>query len=261
MVSKTAWKRWTQFTTRRGRRKGGHVWVEGATLIAERVARGVFPVQVVWEAGCREPAWPGLRQGLEAKRVPVAEISRGQLAELADTETPQGVLGLFSFSPRVLDAAWAPRGSLVLLLDGIQDPANLGALFRCAAAFRVKQLVMSKDCADVFSPRTIRASAGNVFSVEGWEDASWDQVAGPLKKAGYRILGTAAAGSRDLEASLGEGPVAVMLGSEGRGIRPEGLAVCEAFLRIPLAPGVESLNVAVAGGIVCYRFSRQPWFR
>lgn len=195
---------------------------------------------------------------LRAERVEVA--TPGQLRSASLLRTPQDVLGVFAKPEMpVPEDALSSDGALVIALDGVQDPGNLGTIVRLANWFGVSQVWLSADCADAFSPKAVQASMGALARVGIVRTGQL----GELLKRSVRIcpvMGTFMDGENLYGCNLSAGGVIVM-GSEGRGISP---GVAQAVtLRIGIPPFaandtvVESLNVGIATAVVCSEVRRQ----
>jgi len=196
---------------------------------------------------------------LERHAIPVEEIGARTFAQLAETETPQGIMAVIE-PRRWAVAEFAPRPEAVaLVIDGVQDPGNVGTLIRTAHALGAAGTVVLRGTADPTSPKALRAAMGATFRhlVVSLDDAAF--IAWARKHA--VTLWAAAADGTPLHRALGTGsgnggPIAVIVGNEGAGIRPQLNAVAAQRVAIPLAQGAESLNVAVAAGILLYEVTR-----
>ena len=221
------------------------------TLVAPDLARTARGTELVAELG--------------RHAVPVEEVGAHAFAQLADTDTPQGILAVIE--PRrwtATDLAPSP-GAVALVIDGVQDPGNVGTLIRTAHALGAAGTVVLRGTADPTSPKALRAAMGATFrhpivSLDDSGFIAWAKQHGvtlwasaadgvPLHRALDRKRGQGEAGQVD-------GPIAVIVGNEGAGIRPQLNAVAAQRVAIPLAQGAESLNVAVAAGILLYEVSR-----
>ncbi len=193
--------------------------------------------------------------------VPVEEVSARTLAQLAETDTPQGIIAVIE--PRrwtTEEISLGPRGA-ALVIDGVQDPGNVGTLIRTAHALGAAGTVVLRGTADVLSPKALRAAMGATFRhpVVPLDDTAFIAWA---RKQGVTLWATAADGvplsralaRRDEEREMGA--IAVIVGSEGAGIRPQLNAISQKRVAIPLAQGAESLNVAVAAGVLLYEVTR-----
>jgi len=189
-----------------------------------------------------------LRAVLERHAVPVQEVSAKVFASLADTDSPQGIIAVVE--PRRWSADDVPLegAAMLLVIDGVQDPGNVGTLLRTAHALGARATVVLRGTADVWGPKTLRAAMGATFRhpVIGFDDAGFIAWA---RRHNVTLWATASDGE-PLPRVL-----AVLVGNEGAGIRPHLNAVSAKRVAIPLAQGAESLNVAVAAGILLYEVS------
>lgn len=236
----------------RERRKSGRCVLEGAHLIdvyCDRV--GPPEALVVAEDAVAAPDIARL-----VARVPPARsfmVSQALFAEIATLPPDVGALALV-VAPR---AAPASPGSFCLLLDGVQDPGNVGTMIRTAAAAGVDQLVLSRDCAFAWSPKALRAGQGAHFLTTIVEDADLAAWSAQFRTAGGRVAATVAAGARSLFASDLRGRLAIAIGSEGGGLSAALLAAADDRISIPMHAGSESLNAAAAAAVVLFECVRQ----
>jgi TrmH family RNA methyltransferase len=184
----------------------------------------------------------------------VYEVPEKVFAEVSSTETPQGILALVKPPSWTIEQV-LEGNALAVVLDGIQEPGNAGAIVRAAEAFAATGAIFLKGAVDPFNPKCLRASAGSLFRlpmVYGVEEGPFWTAAGENGLVVYAAmpLGSLEMGEADLT-----GPCAFIVGSEGRGVRPQ-IAARARGLRIPTF-GVESLNAAVAAGILLYEARRQ----
>lgn len=178
-------------------------------------------------------------------------VSDRTFRELTSTETPQGVIALVR--PRAATLEQMTRGgALVVVLDGVQDPGNAGAIVRAAEAFGATGVVFLKGTVNPYNPKCLRGSAGSAFRVPLVAGVEAEEILGQAGLAWYAAMPRAArvVSDADLRARCG-----IIIGSEGRGVSAA-LAERATGLRIPTA-GVESLNAAVAAGILLYEARRQ----
>ncbi len=184
--------------------------------------------------------------------------------KVAQTETSQGILA--EVEKRTYDAAAfkaAAKGN-ILVLDGLQDPGNLGTILRTAAAAGYGGAVILKGTTDVYAPKVTRAAAGALFRLpmyfadgttmeDGTAVSPAEEAAALLREMGKTIVGTTPRnGVSYLEADLTTG-IALVIGNEGNGMSEAALAVCDRNVYIPMHTGMESLNAAVAAGILMYK--------
>ncbi|HEY6837098.1 MAG TPA: 23S rRNA (guanosine(2251)-2'-O)-methyltransferase RlmB [Geobacteraceae bacterium] len=195
--------------------------------------------------------------------VPVRRRDKRDLARLSGTDHHQGVvLRVAPFAYAELEDVidrWRASGEpgLVLLLDSIQDPHNLGALIRTAACAGAHGVVIPQDRAVGVTPAVEKASAGAVETVPVARVTNLAHAIDQLKEAGFWVFGTASGEGESIYGHDLSGNVTLVIGSEGEGIRPLVAKKCDVLVTIPLKGGVSSLNASVAGGIVLFEIVRQ----
>jgi TrmH family RNA methyltransferase len=238
-------KRWIRLAgDARYRRMEKRALIEGPHLLAAALQHGVKPLAVlVTEEGAAKAEIAAL---LPANAV---MLGKGVFRAIVDTDTPQGVaaeIGIPS-SPS--------RGSgATVFLEGIQDPANIGAILRSAAAFGIGRVVLDRACADPWSPRALRAGAGGHFVLA---IAETSDLAAEVEAFKGTVACTVPRGGTALaDAPLDRG-AAWIFGAEGSGLGDEIIRRADVRVTIPMAAGAESLNVAAAAAICLYAsFSR-----
>jgi TrmH family RNA methyltransferase len=166
-------------------------------------------------------------------------------AQIAPTRQTQGVLAVVA----VPSARLAPTG-VVVYLDRVQDPGNVGGVIRCAAAFGASGVACSPGCADPFSPRAVRASAGQalVFPVEA--EAAFAPLADAVRRAGGEAFATASRAGVPLSRWRPRAPLLLALGNEGQGVSEEVMLRCAGQVSVPLRDGVDSLNIAATAAVI-----------
>lgn len=227
------------------RRAEGSFAAEGPKLLAEALRWGGELEAVICGSGTVVPELPA--------QVRVVEVEDGLLASIADTESPQGIV--FICKGKNLTVPDQLAGNRYLLLDGVQDPGNVGTIWRTADAFGADGLILCGGCADPWNPKTVRATMGAVFRLPVYE-CPLETAAERLSAAGLPLY---AAALRDDTVDVREIPLgscAVAIGSEGRGVSRQALALCEKTIKIPMSPRCESLNAAVAASVVLWEMAR-----
>lgn len=199
--------------------------------------------------------WPGLEtvilcDGVEAQlpeTVRIVRVPRDVMASVSPMETPQGALFLCRLPDEQI---FTPKPGM-LLLDGIQDPGNLGTILRTADALDVL-VVLLEGCADPYSHKVVRASMGAVFR-RPVVQATWQEVQSACAKEGISVAVTALSDTAVDVRSVSLNTMAVVIGSEGQGVRREILDAADRQLIIPMNPHCESLNAAVAAAIIMWQ--------
>jgi TrmH family RNA methyltransferase len=231
----------------RARREAGLVVLDGAHLLAAWLAAG-RPIDYLMlsDRGSEVPEIRGLVAGLPESQI--HRVSDGILAAISPVETPTGVLAIAA-QPRPGKAPDSAADSL--LLDGVQDPGNLGSILRSAAAVGWRQVLLSADCAQAWSPKALRAGMGAQLALDIHEGID---LAGFL--ATYAGLSLAAEPSGDESLFATELPpdtaLAWVVGAEGQGVRTPVLDAVQRRVRIPMATDTESLNVGAAAVLCLY---------
>lgn len=236
------------------------------------VVGGIRPVQELLASGRREVykllvakgrggVGPLLRQA-ERLRIHVEFSARSRLDSLCPGPH-QGVVALVApylyrdIDDLVAEARAKPGRACLLALDRVEDPMNLGAIIRVAGAFGAGGVVISKDRACGVTPTVVKASAGAIEHVAVARVGNLVQALEGLKDGGFWVVGTAADAPERVDSFDWDRDVVVVLGSEGRGIRPLVASACDASVAIPLAGPVEALNVAASAAVICYEIWRQ----
>jgi len=197
------------------------------------------------------------------KGVPVRQREKGDLSRMCGTDHHQGMALRVEPFPYAdfqdLLAAWRASGErgLLLVLDGVQDPHNLGALIRTAACAGAHGIIVPKDRAVGVTATVEKASAGAIETIPVARVANIAQTLEELKKAGFWIYGTSGEVSESVYRQDFTGDVALVIGGEGEGIRPLVRKKCDVVMAIPLKGGVSSLNASVAGAVVLFEIVRQ----
>ncbi|HEY0972020.1 MAG TPA: RNA methyltransferase [Gemmatimonadales bacterium] len=185
-----------------------------------------------------------------ARSIPVLEVSEADFASAADTESPQGILAIAGTPSHSPDDVVAAEGSIVVL-DALQDPGNVGTILRTAAAFGAAGVLALPGTVDLWNAKVVRSAMGALFRLPTAHVGS-DRLGDLLASRAVPLWG-ADAGGDPLDADLAVPPrVAVALGNEGAGLSPMVRERSDRLVAIPISPGVESLNVAVAAGILLY---------
>ena len=218
---------------------------EGPKLLAEALR---------WEARVETVlAAPGVTLPELPAETRVVELPDRLLACVADTETPQGIVFVCKGKPLAMPERLEGRRWLVL--DGVQDPGNVGTVWRTADAFGADGLLLCNGCADPWNPKTVRATMGAVFRLPAYEGTLAD-VAERLAAASVPLYAAALKeDTRDIR-DVPLSTAAVVIGSEGRGVSDEALSLCQKTIRIPMRARCESLNAAVAASVVLWEMAR-----
>lgn len=235
-------------TTRKERERSGEFIVEGFHLVEEALKNKERVLQLIVREGVDLPMlWP-------IDDIASIEVTAAVAKEFAETETSQGVFAVCKQPLLVEDvmASWRK----VLLIDAVQDPGNIGTMIRTADAAGLDAVILGKGSADIYNPKTLRSAQGSHFHIPVLRGDLEDWIE-HLQENGVPVFGTAldedAVVYNDIQHT---GAFAIMMGNEGSGIHPQLLAMTDQNIMIPIFGQAESLNVAVATGIVLYGFAK-----
>jgi TrmH family RNA methyltransferase len=251
MLSKSRRQLIERLKTRKGRPREGLVLVEGVRASAEVLAAGADLRFAVRSPRLLEtPAGRALAGTLAERSLETEEVDDVGLAELSDTEHPQGVL-LVCAEPSLDLARLRDRDpATLLLLDGLQDPGNVGTLIRAARAFGVDAVIVLDGSVDPWNPKAVRAAAGAGFHTQVVR-AQWAEARPWLEEQRIEILAADGAGD-DVHSFQPGKSWALAVGNEGAGLRADVVAASTKSIAIPMPGGAESLNAGVAGSILLY---------
>jgi len=171
--------------------------------------------------------------------------------KISDTDTPQGVLCVMKYN----FSAPSSLSENVLILDGVSEPGNMGTILRTAEAMGFFDVYITKGSADVFSPKVVRSTMGAIFRLNIHFEDNY-AFADNLKKGGYKIISTALRNSIDLEDTVINDKNALVIGNEANGVSDFLLNISDIITKINMPGNAESLNAAIAAGIVMYKFSQ-----
>jgi len=234
----------------RQRRKTGQTLLDGAHLVQAYLAAGLTPLHLLSNAAAEHD-----REVMalinQLPEVPHTRLDDGLFNELTELKTPSGLLALIELPP----AHISPNHSrFCVLLEDIQDPGNLGSILRSAAAAGCDAAFLSAGCADVWSPKVLRAGMGGHFVLSIHDHADLFNVAAVFEGATFA---TSLQAKNSVYQCQLRGKIAFVFGNEGAGITPELMAVIKQPVTIPMPGKVESLNVAAAAAVCLFEAARQ----
>ncbi|HLG15847.1 MAG TPA: RNA methyltransferase [Blastocatellia bacterium] len=253
------------------------VFIEGVRLVEEALKAGVHFESIAFSSAA-ESTDRGLELLDALQRVPCrgAHVSPQVMEGIADTENTQGIAAIVSRPYYELDEALANAPQLVVIADQLQDPGNLGSIIRTAEAAGATGVITTRQTVDPFNQKALRASMGSALRLPVVTDAKAGQVFAACRKAGIKIVASDPAADHPRPAIEDAaqvakvccytdfdftGPVALVMGREASGVSSEVEGSVDAYVRIPMAASVESLNVAAAAAIILYEAARQREFR
>lgn len=236
-------------------RRGGYFVVEGARAV-EALLASPYPVRSILVARGREPAVRAALAAHGRDGVPVLVRPEAEVQAVVGFPFHRGVLAAADRLPLPPVADVVAGARRLAVVEGLNDHENLGALFRNAAAFGVDAVLADPTTADPLYRRSVRVSLGHVLRVPWTRLAAWPDGLGDLRAAGFALVAlTPARDAEPIDALAADPPgrLALLLGAEGPGLSDAALAAAERRVRIPITPGVDSLNVATAAAVAFHR--------
>ena len=229
------------------RRGEGKLILEGDRLIRDALQSHGTPSLALYSPGRADY---GLVAQLQAKNCEMLPVADDVLAGISDTRHAPGMLAVFHIpKPRLPKAV-----GRALILDAVREPGNMGAILRSAAAAGVDIAILAPGCVDPYNSKVLRAGMGAHFRLPIVE-ASWGEIRGYCGQ--LAVYGAAADGDRDYTAVDWQADWALILGGEAGGFSDEAVRLARAGVRIPMARGSESLNVAAAAAVILFEARRQ----
>lgn len=239
----------------KARREAGAFAIEGVRLLEEAVGAGLRPELVFYTEDLNERGQK-LVAGFRERGIQVEQVAPHVLKACADTETPQGIMAAVPIRPMPLP----PDPDFILILDEIRDPGNLGTIMRTAAAAGVQAVLLSPASTDIYAPKVVRAAMGAHFRLS-IHSLAWQEMRAYLFSRGTKdrphiYLADAAGGVSYTRAAFIR-PLALILGSEARGVGNEARSLADERVHIPMPGEAESLNAGVAAAILTFEVVRQ----
>ena len=234
----------------KARRERGLFLCESAKMVREALALSLCRSLIV-ERG-RESDYAQEIAQAEALGCDVLLVTPAILGAISEQKTPQGIMATVAIRPE----PQAFSGSLIVAMDGVQDPGNVGTILRTADAAGFDGALLSSACADLYSAKTLRATMGSVFRVPTKRTDDLAAALEAMKARGYAVVATELGGA-DFYTHCPHEKCVLVIGSEGRGVSAAVRDVATHHLALPMRGGAESLNAAVAAGIMIYEMARK----
>ncbi|MCQ2457644.1 MAG: RNA methyltransferase [Clostridia bacterium] len=235
---------WRSLADRKARKESGCFIVEGWKMVTEALA-SAFAIEAVL-----------VREDMESEispeltRYPVYLLPAAVFDAVCDTRTPQGIAAVLRFTRT------EASGSRLIALDDVQDPGNVGTIIRTADAAGFTGVLLGSACADVFSPKVLRATMGSIFRMGISRPDDLAAELGRLRESGFSVLSSQLDGTPFYERTGVSDRFCLIIGNEGNGVSPAVSAQATHRLKLPMRGGAESLNAAIAAGIMMYDLTR-----
>ena len=230
---------WRSLKEKKGRDTQDAFLVEGNKMVSEAVSSGL-PVQAVLVREDVIPAFP------IPTDVPVYTLSEAAFSAVSDTKTPQGIAAVLSRKVKPI------TGTKLIALDAVQDPGNVGTIIRTADAAGLDGILLGPNCADLFSPKVLRSTMGSIFRMSFAFSEDLPHTLRDYKTKEYSILSSQLDGDPFYNRENVSSSFILIIGNEGNGISDPVKQEATHRLRLPMRGGAESLNAAVAAGIMMY---------
>lgn len=183
-------------------------------------------------------------------------VSENVMKKISDTDSPQGIVAVCKMQNMKLENLFA-KGEMLLVLDRVGDPGNVGTMLRTADAAGIGGIVLLKGCVDIYAPKTVRSTMGSLFHIPVFAGADEALFIKAAKRAGYELLVTTLEGADNLYKADLRGRIAFVMGNEANGVTSTLLQEADKRVYIPMQGRAESLNVAIAAGIVMFEALRR----
>ena len=239
-------------TRRKARERQRLFAAEGVRAVEELMRsplsiRGVLAAPQLSDA----PRGAALLAAIRQRGTELAEVTALEFASAAETESPQGVLAIAEIPERSLDHLALPPRARLVLLDGVQDPGNVGTIVRTAAALGAAAVLALPGTVDLWNAKVVRSAMGASFHAPAFS-CTWEQLDVFRQRDGVTLWGADAGGTM-LESLAAPDRLALVVGNEGAGLSAEARARVAVLASLPISSAIESLNVAVATGILLYQ--------
>lgn len=237
---------------RKAREKRGLFVAEGVRAVEELV-KSSLEIEGILVAPQVEDAPRGLAllEAVRSRGLPIETVGASEFASAAETESPQGILALARIPGAALDELPRADSLRLLILDAVQDPGNVGTIMRTASALGAAATIALPGTVDLWNAKVVRSGMGAHFSRHAAIMCTWDELAAFRSGRDLELWGADAAG-----APVGKGPIprrlGLVVGNEGAGLTETVRSALDRLVSIPMSPGAESLNVAVATGILLH---------
>ncbi len=194
---------------------------------------------------------------MEKLNFPYETVSDNVFAQMSDTKTPQGILAIVKMLKYTLDDMLKAENPLIVILENLQDPGNLGTILRTSEGAGVTGVIMSPNTVDIYNPKTIRSTMGSLYRMPFMYAQDFEDTLNQLKNAGIMLNAAHLEGSVEYTGADYRVPSAFLIGNEGNGLTDRTAKAAGRCVRIPMCGQVESLNAAIAASILLFEAKRQ----
>ncbi len=211
--------------------------IEGEHLVLEAYKKGILKELI-------------LEEGTDFKLdIETSYVTSSVLKYISELSNPSKIMGICK---KIEEKEIAKK---LVILDGVQDPGNLGTIIRSSVAFNIDTIILSKTCVDLYNSKVLRATQGMIFNINIIE-RDLEEIIPKLKENNYKVYGTKVNGGKSLKDIEKTDKFAIIMGNEGNGVKPEILDMCSDYIYIDMNKSCESLNVGVATSIILYELDK-----
>lgn len=235
----------------KARREQGLFAAEGRKMFLEAPASLVSRVYVTESLSADELFMEKVRA------YPYEIVADPVFKQMSDTQTPQGVLTVLRKPSYTMEAILSGENPFVMILEDLQDPGNVGTIFRTAEGAGVQGIFLTKNSVDVTNPKVIRSTMGSIYRMPFHYIEDVVSLSQELNRKGIRSYAAHLKGKNTYDKECYQGGCAFLIGNEGNGLTDEAAEAADCLIRIPMEGQVESLNAAMAAGILMYEAARQ----
>jgi RNA methyltransferase, TrmH family len=246
MLTKNRLKYYSSLLNKKNRTAENKFLVEGQKLISEALDSGFTCETILIHSQSVDENQDLIKQ-LNKKKIIYEEVRSSDFVKLCDTKNPQGVVGVFQIKPQ--NELSFENEKLIVAMESISDPGNVGTIIRNCDWFGVKNILLNPDCAEVYNPKVIRASAGSVFHLNIFEEKDFYGILKEQQENGFVVL-CANLNGDDLYTFNNKRKTILVLSNEASGPTEKLLEICDSKITIPKIGKAESLNVASASAII-----------
>ncbi len=233
----------------------GEYIIEGIKLVAEAINENAKISKIIVCEDCETDR--GIPKDLmyEIAKYDCIYVSKKIFESISDVNTPQGILAVIK-KCSLEEQKVSYNEELIVVLDGVQDPGNLGTILRTVDSVNLKQIILSAKCADPYNPKVVRSTMGAIFRLNIIESKNIIETLKEIKKNKYKIVATSLETNESIY-GLDYNKKAIIIGNEANGVSKEVLEITNEKVKIPMLGKSESLNVAVATGVILYEYVRR----
>ena len=232
----------------------GEYIIEGIKLVEEAIIENVKISKIVVCEDCETDGSIPKDLMYEIAKYNCIYVSKKIFESISDVNTPQGILAVIE--KYQLEEKISYNEDILVVLDGVQDPGNLGTILRTVDSVNLKQIILSPKCADPYNPKVVRSSMGAIFRLNIIETKNIIETLKEIKKNKYKIMATSLETNESIY-TVDYNKKAIIIGNEANGVSKEVLETANEKIKIPMLGKTESLNAAVATGIILYEYVRR----